>query len=278
MYLHDNDALFEGVLARASQSLGVDIELLEKDYYVTMLLREISKRIPYSVFKGGTSLSKCYQIIDRFSEDVDLGFSQKLTGSERKSVKYELLNITQSLGMELLNPGDLRSRRDYNAYMLRYRTKRPILGVRVDSVVKLETYIGTISYPTIAMPVCSVLTDYLMSENEMHAIEEFSLAPFSMTLQSLERTFIDKIFALCDYYLREEDRRNSRHLYDIYKLMPKVTFDASLKALAESVRVERCQLSVCPSALEGVDVVRLLCEITESDFYKRDYESLTTAL
>ena len=43
-----------------------------------MILKELSKRAPKCVFKGGTSLSKCHHVIDRFSEDIDIAFSDEL--------------------------------------------------------------------------------------------------------------------------------------------------------------------------------------------------------
>ena len=58
--------------------------------------------------------------------------------------------------------------------------------------------------------------------------ERFSLDRFSMNLQSLERTYIDKVFALCDYYLQGKSKRYSRHLYDIYKLTPLIEFNDGL--------------------------------------------------
>ena len=54
------------------------IAIIEKDYYVTLVLKEIATRNPDIVFKGGTSLSKCYKIIDRFSEDIDLNIKEHL--------------------------------------------------------------------------------------------------------------------------------------------------------------------------------------------------------
>ena len=45
--------------------------IIEKDYYVTLVLCELAKQVPDLLFKGGTSLSKCHKIIDRFSEDID---------------------------------------------------------------------------------------------------------------------------------------------------------------------------------------------------------------
>ena len=50
--------------------------------------------------------------------------------------------------------------------------------------------------------------------------EEFSLIPFSMKIQGIDRTLADKIFAICDYYLQGKEQKHSRHIYDIYKLLP----------------------------------------------------------
>ena len=61
--------------------------MIEKDYYVTMLLKNMARRLPFLVFKGGTSLSKCYQIIHRFSEDIDLTVDRVLTQGMRCSLK-----------------------------------------------------------------------------------------------------------------------------------------------------------------------------------------------
>ncbi len=56
----------------ASEYFNVAPALIEKDYYVTLILKCLNQEIPGLLFKGGTSLSKCYKLIDRFSEDIDL--------------------------------------------------------------------------------------------------------------------------------------------------------------------------------------------------------------
>ena len=58
---------------------GIRSDILEKDYYVTMILKLLAQVEPGCVFKGGTSLSKCHHVIDRFSEDIDITFSNTLT-------------------------------------------------------------------------------------------------------------------------------------------------------------------------------------------------------
>lgn len=74
-----------------------------------------------------------------------------------------------------------------------------------------------------------------MTEQE-EPTEEFDLVPFEITTQAIERTLIDKIFALCDYYLSDKVDRHSRYLYDIYKIMEYTKLDTSLLGLVQEVR------------------------------------------
>lgn len=70
-YLHSEREQFRDAIDLAYDQTGVMVQAIEKDYYVTMLLRLLAQKMPYIVFKGGTSLSKCHKVIRRFSEDVD---------------------------------------------------------------------------------------------------------------------------------------------------------------------------------------------------------------
>ncbi|MEI3535842.1 MAG: nucleotidyl transferase AbiEii/AbiGii toxin family protein [Bacilli bacterium] len=72
MKLHNDKEKFIEAIIATSKMYGFDPALIEKDYFVTLFLKKAVERIPGLVFKGGTSLSKCYNLIDRFSEDIDL--------------------------------------------------------------------------------------------------------------------------------------------------------------------------------------------------------------
>lgn len=74
MNLHKNKAFFKDAVLAASQQLGIPEIYIEKDYWVTLVLYEIfhSNMADQIVFKGGTCLSKCHHLIQRFSEDIDL--------------------------------------------------------------------------------------------------------------------------------------------------------------------------------------------------------------
>lgn len=84
MHLHEDKELFREVIISTADDLNLVVPIVEKDYYVTMILKKLSKERPEAVFKGGTSLSKCYHVIERFSEDVDIAFSNTLTQGQRK--------------------------------------------------------------------------------------------------------------------------------------------------------------------------------------------------
>lgn len=107
----------------------------------------------------------------------------------------------------------------------------------------------------------------------------FGLEPFVMKVSSIERTFIDKVFAICDYYLSGgSTERQSRHVYDLYKMMDHVDLNDPLAELFETVRVQRKGLYGCLSAEDGADVAGILRAIVESDAYRLDYKRVTSPL
>ena len=94
--------------------------MVEKDALQSMFLLGLSKTDLPFVFKGGTSLSKAYGLINRFSEDIDLSMNRKLMQSETKASKECIVEIAKSQGMELTNPDQIKSRYDYNRSVFHY--------------------------------------------------------------------------------------------------------------------------------------------------------------
>lgn len=82
-------------------------QMVEKDTIQSMFLFELAKsELPF-VFKGGTSLSKAYNLIDRFSEDIDLSMNRSPTQTERKKSKELILGVAKGLGLTLSNPEEI---------------------------------------------------------------------------------------------------------------------------------------------------------------------------
>lgn len=97
MKLHENKDLFLDAVAITADYKGLSEVYVEKDYWVTLALQRIfqARHSDYTVFKGGTALSKCFSYIERFSEDLDLVLI-KAPGLSPNQLKERLKRITPS--------------------------------------------------------------------------------------------------------------------------------------------------------------------------------------
>ena len=276
-FLHNDKETFSQAINLVTNKNGIRPEIVEKDYYVTMILRLLSERLPFIVFKGGTSLSKCHKAIKRFSEDIDITIDTTISQGQKKKVKEAIEEVSAILGLSIPNIDKTRSRRDYNRYEIEYIPIDELDDVAVLPAVILETSYTAISFPVSELPVHNYIGD-MMVEEAPDYIEKYALSPFTMKVQDISRTLADKVFAICDYYLQNKTEKHSRHLYDIYKLLPHVPQDDSFKKLVKEVRQVRALSPVCPSAKQDVDVVDLLKRIVSENVYKSDYENITENL
>lgn len=277
MYLHDDRENFKDIIEQVSSEIGRASIVVEKDYYVTLILKLLSEKLENCVFKGGTSLSKGFRVIDRFSEDIDITFDEHIGENRRKKLKNVVLRgISEELGMPIVNWEYTQSDRDYNAYHFSYESVFGLEDNRLPQYIKLETALGSYSFPTQIVEIGNYIGDYLEAKGKPDIAKQFQLNRFSMKLQALERTYIDKVFALCDYYLQGKSKRYSRHLYDIYKLTPMIKFNEDFVKLISEIRAHRAKMSVCPSAKDNIDVNAIMIEFCENAFYKEDYQAITS--
>lgn len=274
MILHKDKENFDIVIKAASRYFNVSSAIIEKDYYVTLFLFELVKLVPDLVFKGGTSLSKCYKIIDRFSEDIDITLDEKhQSQSYRRNLKNKILEICNELKLNLLNESDIKSRRDYNCYKVDYPAKHSLLGVKPKLLI--ETVFIVKSFPTEVRKASSMIYDYLKVNGNVEAIIKYELEPFEIRVQTLERTFVDKVFAICDYVISNNIEGHSRHIYDLYKLSNVVILDDKLKTLVKEVKQDRKNSKHCYTAQDNIDIVNILKQIIDEKIYYNDYEDIT---
>ena len=278
MFLHDNKELFEEVIFNTADFYKLPISIIEKDYYVTLVLKEIATRNPDIVFKGGTSLSKCYKIIDRFSEDIDLNImgDTKPGESKRRNLKAHIVDAIEYCKLTLTEPESIRSRRDFNKYVIDYPTQFDTNFLKQHLII--ETAVFFRAYPTEIKEADNFVYNYLLENKYIDIIELYDLAPFTLNVQTTDRTFVDKLFALGDYYLADTIQGRSRHIYDLYKLLPTIELNDELKSLIKAVREERKEHKTCLSAQDDVDMNSLISEIISTDAYRSDYENVTSAL
>lgn len=99
-----------------------------------------------------------------------------------------------------------------------------------------------------------------------------------MKVQGLDRTLVDKVFAICDYYMQDRVKKHSRHIYDIYKLIDLVPQTKEFKALVKEVRSVRAMTNICLLAQPEVNVPDMLNFLIRNEIYKDDYENITSRI
>ena len=229
MALLRDDPGFAVAIGRAADGIGgLDAAFVEKDYWVTQVLRALHTEYPHGfVFKGGTSLSKGYGIIERFSEDVDI-LVVPVAGASIRDAEAHLRAITGSvagfLGLEWeqgREPG--RGREAHRGDLIHFEpvTEAGLqLGIRPGAVL-LETGYSGGREPAEMVEITPILCEPL----GINPAEYEDTTPFQLRALEPRRTLIEKLFGLhhlATLWLAGEirdDERFGRHYYDIHKLL-----------------------------------------------------------
>lgn len=218
---------------------------IEKDWWVTVVLMAISKT-KYSdlySFKGGTSLSKGWNLIERFSEDADIAIKRegrfsingdtksqlaKVRRSSRhyitKELPEELTNILSQMGIynfsvepeisRFIDGKDIELRADTHPSVLyvNYKSVLPETSEYILSRVKIEISCLSMNEPIEEKIISSFISEVKPDADEVRV-------KFKTVLPT--RTFLEKIFLLHEEFQKESPRskRMSRHLYDLERLM-----------------------------------------------------------
>lgn len=276
MYLHNSKDTFKEIIIQARTEYGYEPEITEKDYYVSMFLKEIAESDIDFVFKGGTSLSKCYQVINRFSEDIDLTVLNRPSRKQKKNIKQAIKDCTSKIGLTITNENMTHSGRDFNRYELEYESMFD--DNKMQPVIYVEVSVAIEPFPTDTQNVSSYVEKVLKSHDLKDVIEKYELHDFAISVQDIRRTAIDKIFALCDYFMQRKNERYSRHIYDLYKIDSRINITSLEKSLVKRVRQERLHNPNCRSAMEDANPTDILKKIVESRYFADDYSNITRTL
>ncbi|MGI6588735.1 MAG: nucleotidyl transferase AbiEii/AbiGii toxin family protein [Peptococcia bacterium] len=224
MKLHFAPVAFESLLLDISERTGIRADIIEKDYYVTLLLKEFAnkqKEVP-AYFKGGTALYKALSSIRRFSEDIDLTVSvegcsnsQAKRRLERVSKEYSCLSRNKEDQDNDNRKGSITSVYNYNSVVdIDNKDALQRFGR-----VKVEATSFTVSEPFEPMLIAPILFDMATIEQKKTLTDIYEVGAFSIATIKLERIFVDKMFAAEFYYLRENYFDVAKHLYDLVVLL-----------------------------------------------------------
>lgn len=228
MRLHEHPELFESTLLAASNYFQIPDPFIEKDYWLTSVLKKLSESCyaDLFVFKGGTSLSKAFGLIKRFSEDVDLALldHQDLSGNQIKSriktVSKQITRHLKDLDIEDTTRKWSRFRRTAHRYPLLNEVP---LTAQITSYLVLELNAFGNPHPYTKMPIRSFVHDFLFNQGHGEMIAEYGLSPFLIQVLQPERTLGEKVMALAraSYHATPlvQLQNKIRHAYDLHILM-----------------------------------------------------------
>ena len=216
--------------------------MVEKDTVQSMFLLELSKiNLPF-VFKGGTSLSKAYNLIDRFSEDIDLSMNRKPTQTERKASKEHIVEIAKSLGMELTNPDQIKSRYDYNMYVFSYDS---LFASKPMEIIVETSYYQTV-YPVEKHEVGSFVGKFCKN-NGISLPIPFEAATVIMNVQSLERKEMsddEAIIKMVDANIQREEILPSERAFSFKMKMDAIKRQGARDDLTSGTEFQKSGIKV----------------------------------
>lgn len=223
MNLHDHSDAFAELVAVAAETIGLPEIYIEKDYWVTHALKHLaqSSYIDAVVFKGGTSLSKAFRLIDRFSEDIDLAL---LSTSKSDSARKRLLKSVEAVMTKNLVSlkGDEReskgSKFRKTVYQYPRRVENNNFG-QASSELLIEINAFTHPEPFERRKLQTLIAEVLVDKDQQVLIDQYGLQSFSINVLSAKRTLIEKMLGVIkDSYDDDPVAKLSariRHLYDI---------------------------------------------------------------
>lgn len=296
----------QDILRRVQSETGKDLQIIEKDWWVVAVLRALFE-LPYAQhisFKGGTSLSKCWNIIQRMSEDVDiaidrefLGFGGHLTRTQisdrlrraacsfvREKLQFDLATQLEKDG---ISPDSFKVTVDITPIST---TDPETIKVEYTPVFDANPYIRSkvlieVSGRSMSEPVENVsIRSYI---DEVYTEAPFTEPAFEVRAVVPQRTFLEKLFLLHEEFAKPQADirvdRMSRHIYDICMMADTPISDQAIadKDLYLSVMNHR-RIFI---GLRGFDYQTLLPQTLSilppaivRDAWKKDYQSMQESM
>ena len=228
MILHTDKKLFTDIILATAEYFSISPVYIEKDYWITHALRLMSQSNDAErvVFKGGTSLSKAYQLVNRFSEDIDVAVidADSFTGNQLKTlIKKVAKEMTIDLQETLIDGVTSKGSHFYKAVyaypnVLGQTTKSAVSSGNL--LVEINTFANP--YPFEIKTITSFITDFLGHTNNENLIVQYNLQPFTLKVLDKRRTMIEKLVSLIRFSFTENTTlaiaSKIRHFYDLYFL------------------------------------------------------------
>jgi len=200
MTLHQHTKLFQDAVKVTSQKMNIPPEFVEKDYWVTYALHTIFHNDigNDTVFKGGTALSKCYNMIERFSEDIDLVVLRREVETNNqlsnkiKKISRAVEAVLPEIAIEGLTQKMGMNRKTAHSYAKQFQGN---YGQVRDVIVVEATWLGYFE-PYTTKTLSSFIGTMMLNNRQRDIAEENGLLPFELMVLEPTRTICEKIMSL----------------------------------------------------------------------------------
>lgn len=232
MKLHENISLYRDAIRFTAQQMNLKPEYVEKDYWVTYALFTIFKSEigKDTVFKGGTALSKCYQMIERFSEDIDLvvlrreGETDSKLKSKLKTISREVETILPEVPIEGITHKMGMNRKTAHSYSKEFKGD---YGQVRDVIILESTWLGYYE-PFTTKSIISFVGQMMLENKQSEIAAENGLLSFELLALEPIRTICEKIMSLVRFSYGEQPiedlKKKIRHTYDLHQLLQQDEF------------------------------------------------------
>lgn len=293
------------LLNQTGSQTGLPPFAIEKDAWVTLVLRMLfnSEISSHLVFKGGTSLSKAYNLIKRFSEDIDfaidrdyLGFGGHLSKGEirklrRKSHEFSVNEFPEIMQKEFSEYGIGKYLFEIEVPNTEVSDQDPeIIYVNYKSVLEKENYLP--SRVLVELGARSLMEPYeskkiLSIIDANYSDVDFSEKDFTLNTVIPEKTFLEKLILLHEEFQKPVEKikyhRMSRHLYDIQQIMKTEYGKKALNniELFENICLHREKFTPVKTVNYKTLTLESLNFLPPDDFmdlYLKDYKEMQTSM
>ena len=307
-YIQLTDTQKQIVLTQCKNKLGLPEQTVEKDYWVTVMLQlffdsELSNHI---IFKGGTSLSKNGNMIERFSEDIDLSVNYEYFGLTDEPTKKQLKKLRKSSSLfvreALVNTladqieryglkdqlsitvepdgeGDSTYPEPRHIY-IQYQSVLPVFLDYIKPTITLEVGARSLMEPSVEIPVKTIIQEALPQINT-------DVVPVNVTTAAPQKTFLETAFLLHELFSVEHDtlpaKHRSRHLYDLNRMMDRDFAIAAVHddVLWEHIRHHRERFTSMLDVDYSGDIRDRICLVPPEkhiEDWKKDYQYMCDSM
>lgn len=243
MNLHTDKDAFKELIELAADHFSYESSHVEKDYWVSKILKEISESAyqERTYFKGGTSLSKAHGLIFRFSEDLDLFIFTGDTNSSKSAEKKLLKNLADFIkekNGDIYNEADSKTGGNFRKLSFSYDRAFENIGLKDNVEVEIKCCDledkSQMYYPSDKKEIKSIITQYLEEIGREELIAKYNLQGFEVNCINPRKTICDKISRLVKLSYGEDNTAAiAKHIRDVYDLC--VLYDnEELKAFLSS--------------------------------------------